>query len=111
MGKTAEERGEPSNLYVKMHKREGMLIAAVCDKELIGKTYEEWKLCLDLKKHAEFYRGELCTREQAAEKLKKANSMNLTGERAVALGIELGLVKKTMKIGGIPHAQAYLLPL
>jgi len=111
VGKAAKRENNAANLYVKMHKQEGTVLIAVCDKERLGKTYEEGNLCLDLKSHAGFYKGTLCTRKQAAEKLKKAISINLAGERAVGLGIELGLVKKTMKIGGIPHAQAYLLPL
>lgn len=100
-----------ADIYVKVHKREGTVLVAACDGECLGKCYEEGELRLDLKTHAEFYRGELRTRAQAAEKLKKASSVNLVGERAVSLGTELGLVKKTMRIGGVPHAQAYLLPL
>ncbi len=94
---------------MRIHRREGALIAAVCDKECIGKVYEEGELRLDLKKHTEFYKGELCTKKQALEKLKKASSVNLAGEKAVLLGMELGIVKKTIKIAGIPHAQAYFL--
>ena len=59
-------------MIVKIHKtQEGRIILAVCDKEIIGKKYEENGIQLDLK--SEFYKGKEIEEEKVKELFKKAS--------------------------------------
>ncbi|MFH1787040.1 MAG: DUF424 family protein [archaeon] len=99
-------------MYMKVMRADRKVIVAVCDCDCIDKVFEddETGRILDLKAHASFYRGERATPEQVRVRLRDADSINLVGEKAVAIGIELGLVKPegVFRICGVPHAQAYL---
>ena len=94
-------------MYLKVAKG----IVAVCDRELLGRKFEEGKLVLDLKKASSFYKGRIGSREEVMKALRNAKSVNLVGEKAVEAGIASGLIKKenVIKIDGIAHAQAYFL--
>ncbi len=98
-------------MYLKLHENDAgkSVIAALCDKELLGKVYREKELVLDLERYAAFYKGEITGEEEAARALKKAVSMNLVGRRSVGLALKLGLAGKgeVRKISGIPHLQIY----
>ena len=94
-------------MWVKIHTSAGSRkIIAICDKDLLGKKVEEGRLQLDINEH--FYKGEKKTKKEIVPLLKGSFILNLVGEGAVALGIELGLVDKlhVLYIKGIPHAQA-----
>ena len=94
-------------MLVKIHTSpDTKKIIAICDKELLGKRVEEGRLQLDINEH--FYKGEKKTKKEIVALLKGSFILNLVGEGAVSLGIELGLVDKThvLYIKGIPHAQA-----
>lgn len=84
-------------------------IIAACDKELLGKRFEQGKLMLDLKKNAGFYKGELHTKKEVKEKIKGAHSINLIGEKTVGIAVEEGIIeaKNIKRIAGIPHVQIY----
>ena len=84
-------------------------IVAACDKERIGKRFEEGKLSLDLEKSARFYKGKLSTEEELKKAMQDANSINLVGEKAVKAAVDAGMIKDSAvkKIAGIPHIQMY----
>lgn len=92
-------------IYVKTHKAEEREVVAMCDEEILGKTFEEGDLCLDVKKS--FYEGNLVDEEQAAQIMKNADILNLVGEKTVSLAIKIGVVSKIhiIKIKGVSHAQ------
>ncbi|MEO2152472.1 MAG: DUF424 domain-containing protein [Thermococcus sp.] len=92
-------------IYVKVYRVQGEVLLAACDEELIGKTFREGELKLEVKER--FYKGELVEEERLKELLDEATIANLTGERCVAKAIELGYVdpERVLRIQGIPHAQ------
>jgi len=78
-------------------------IIAVADKELLGKTLIEGDL--EFKVNDKFYGNEEIG-EEVIEKLLKATSVNLIGERIVSLAVKRGLIDErcVIKIQKIPHA-------
>lgn len=92
-------------IYVKTHEAEERKVVAMCDEEILGKTFEENEVCLDVKKS--FYGGKLVSEDEAVEIMRKADILNLVGERTIGLAIELGIVSQIhiIKIKGVPHAQ------
>lgn len=95
-------------MYIKIHKNYDRSIIAVCDKELVGKKISEGKLCLDITER--FYKGKEKSEEEIEEILEGASNINFVGEKSVALGMKLGLIKKekVVTIKGVPHAQFIL---
>ena len=91
---------------VKIHKRDGSIIAAVCDSELVGKKFEEGNLQLDLT--GDFYKGEEKNEQEAGDIIRNAGHVNLVGEKSVKLGIQEGIIdeQNVKTVQGIPHAQA-----
>jgi uncharacterized protein len=98
-------------VWIKIHD-DSRRIAAVCDSELIGKTFEEGKLQLKVNEH--FYKGKECDELKAIKILNNAKMddacFNLVGDMAVELGVKIGVIDKThvIRIQGIPHALALL---
>lgn len=92
-------------IYVKVYRVQGEILLAACDEELIGKTFREGELKLEVKER--FYKGELKDVEELKHLLEEATIANLVGERCVSKAIELGYVDKdrVLHIQGVPHAQ------
>ncbi len=93
-------------MIINLHKKEGRIVAAVCDSELLGKKFDEGKLQLDLA--SDFYKGEEKDDITVGDTIRNADSVNLVGEKAVKLGIDEGIIDagQVKKIAGIPYAQA-----
>ncbi|MBD3361435.1 DUF424 family protein [Candidatus Woesearchaeota archaeon] len=94
-------------MIVKVHKKDGRTIVAVCDDELLGKKFEQDGKQLDLA--SDFYNGDKYTDKQlVGDMIRNADVINLVGTISVSLGIEEGLIDKenVINIDGIPHAQA-----
>lgn len=98
-------------MFMRIHESEKSIVLALCDKELIGKSYSSGGLHLDLKSYAYFYRGRQVGEELAKAAMADATSLNLVGKKSVGIAEKLGLVskKEIKRIGGIPHAQVYRL--
>ena len=84
---------------------------AVCDKDLIGKSFREGELTLNLTKYASFY-GQLVEEKLVAQWLDEAfrqkHSMNVVGKNSVALTFKtLKINRKPLLIEGIPILQVY----
>ena len=92
-------------IYVRIYRVQGEVLVAACDEELLGKTFREGELKLEVKER--FYKGELREVEELESLLEKATIANLTGERCVRKAIELGYVdeKRVLYVQSIPHAQ------
>lgn len=91
-------------IYVKKHRSERGTVLAMCDEELLGRMLKEGKRELDLKTHAQFYKGELIAEEEAeAEINSEVYSANIVGERAVSIIIRKGLAEEqqVMSINGV----------
>ncbi len=96
-------------IYVKIHQSEHTDILAVCDEELIGKTFTEEDK--EIKVSKEFYQGELLTEEDTIKILKECANANIIGEKAINCALEAGIISKEniFSCGGIQHAQYYSL--
>jgi len=92
-------------IYVKIYRTQGEVLLAACDEELLGKTFREGELKLEVKER--FYKGELMEEDALEHLLEEATIANLTGERCVSKAIELGYVdeNRVLYIEGVPHAQ------
>jgi len=83
-------------------------VVAICDSELLGKTFTEDEYQLDIKES--FYKGERLDKEDVLKTIKdmalEDATFNIVGERAVQTAIEAGIINKKSvgKIAGIPYA-------
>lgn len=83
-------------------------LVAVCDKELLGKRFEEGNFQLDVKEN--FYKGKETNRLKVIEIMKKMSgedaTFNIVGEESVSAALEAGIISKAEigKIHGIPFA-------
>ncbi len=89
--------------------RRGHLCAAACDEELLGETLEEEPYHVTIEE--DFFGGDLVDDDDSATHalFKRSSSLNLFGERAVALGIAAGCIdpEHVVRIKGVPHAQMF----
>ena len=83
-------------------------ILAVCDSNLIGKTFEEGEK--EIKITENFFKGEEKTEQEVLELFEKGAyedyTFNIVGEESVNLALKSGLIKSEgiTKIQGIPIA-------
>jgi hypothetical protein len=83
-------------------------IVAICDKELLGKRFEEGKLQLDVKES--FFKGKESSKEEALEIMKdmklEDSTFNIIGEKSIQTAFKAGIISEDGigKIAGIPFA-------
>lgn len=83
-------------------------VVAICDKELLGKTFEEGKFQLDVKEN--FYKGDVMPEEEIIEIMKSMSAedatFNIVGKKSVNAAIKAGIISKggVGKIKNIPFA-------
>jgi hypothetical protein len=91
----------------KIHTIQNQTILAICDKELVGKKFEDDKIefCASEK----FYGNQEITKEQILREIKEATSLNLFGNKCIELLQKEGLIneKQVILIDGIKHAQIF----
>ena len=90
--------------YLKEHRLGGDSVLAICDQEVVGKTFEGGGLQITVSEG--FYGSTPASPQQVLAKIRVAANVNLIGDRVVALAIEHELVDETSvkKIGGVSHA-------
>lgn len=95
-------------IIVKIHQNhEGQKILALCDKDLLGKKFEEDNHQLDLT--SDFYQGQEKSEAEIQEIIKDAYIINLVGEESLNLVKKLHLnPEKIIRIQNIPHAEIVL---
>lgn len=97
-------------MYVKLHKGSSCVLA-ICDEDLIGKTFEEGELFLEISE--DFYKGEKKTKEEVLEMLRDENikNFNIVGKESISVALKAGIIEKQniLTVGGVPHAQSLLL--
>ena len=87
-------------------------IVAICDSELLGKTFEQGKFQLDIKES--FYKGEEKTKQEILDIIKKMSiedsTFNIVGKEATETALEAGIISKEgiKEIQGIPFALVLL---
>jgi hypothetical protein len=100
-------------IYFKKYKSENGDIIAMCDKNIIGKTYKDKKtgVVIDLDKYANFYKGELVEPDEAFNMLKDVYlyTGNIVGDESVSVVIKAGLAEGTevIKIDKVPSLHIY----
>ncbi len=97
------------NMFAKIHKSGDRNIIAICDENLIGKSFSEGNLNLEITER--FYKGEKLTSKQTLELMKDSLNLNIVGEKSIKLALENNIIEKDniIEIKGIPHAQVYQL--
>ncbi|MDD1756916.1 MAG: DUF424 family protein [Methanomassiliicoccales archaeon] len=92
-------------ITLRMYRQRGEVVLAACDKELMGKSFKEGKLKLEV--CPSFYEGEDASEEVLLNRLRNATIANLVGERTVAVATKHGLVDEecVLRIEGVPHVQ------
>ena len=81
------------------------VILAVCDSDILGKTFSEGELILEVSKS--FYGVENCSVDKVKDMSREATIINATGEKIIKLLIKEGYIEedKILKVQGVPHAQ------
>ena len=95
--------------FLKIHQKLGRAVIAICDEDILGKTFEEGDLFFEVKE--DFYKGEKITKEKAKAILTEADNFNIIGKEIVDLALELNVIDKDsiIRIKGVPHAQGIAL--
>ncbi|HNV01244.1 MAG TPA: DUF424 family protein [archaeon] len=94
-------------MFAKKHEIDYQTILAVCDKEHLGKTYEEGNICFTVSE--KFFGGQEINEKELKELFKNVNSINLFGNKCIKIAQKEGLITESsvIKIQGIKHAQIY----
>jgi hypothetical protein len=92
-------------VHLRVIRDEKGVLVAICDAGLLGETFREGRLKLEV--NAEFYGGALCPIERAMEALAEADVANLVGEATIKAAVNQGLVdpRAVIYFGPIPHVQ------
>jgi len=93
---------------MRLYARGNELLVAACDAELIGRTLREGDVRLQV---GEFYDGDVVSAEDLADQVRNSTMGNFVGEETVAACLRHGLIGEegVVRIGGVPHAQLYVL--
>lgn len=85
------------------------VLLAACDKELLGKKFEEEDIQLDVSES--FYGGDQCNSERICDHIKRSNVVNLVGENIIDAVIDAGFGDEhdILWIGGVPHLQLLMI--
>jgi len=96
-------------IAMRIYKVRGEVMVAACDRELLGKKFEEGELVLEVKDS--FYYESFVTDTTFINSMKIATIANLVGEHVVDLAIKEGFVEEegVIRIKGVPHAQMFLM--
>ena len=97
-------------MFLKVHcSPGGGDIVAVCDRELLNTTISHGELFVRISEA--FYGNVPAAEDEVRAALKRADTINLMGKRAVSIAIDMGLITRSgcIMIGEIPHAQVYSL--
>lgn len=92
-------------VYLKVRKIGKNVLLAICDCEILGKTFKEGKITFYVKE--EFYRGAKVAVEEAIAMIANSTIVNMVGKNVVQKAIDEGYVhpEAVLNIEGIPHAQ------
>ncbi|MBI1968979.1 DUF424 family protein [Candidatus Woesearchaeota archaeon] len=82
------------------------LLLVVTDKAVFGKVFTDGNVQLDLTNS--FYKGEEMEKADVEKLFPEARYVHLTGQEAVHLGVERGLVdeRSILTVQKVPHAEA-----
>jgi hypothetical protein len=92
-------------VYLRLFKDAKYTLVAACDSELLGETFREGKLKLEVK--VDFYKGSPANIHEALRVIDGADIANLVGEGIVEAAVQKGFVSPSavVRIAGVPHVQ------
>lgn len=92
-------------VFLRTYKDVKHTLVAVCDTGILGETFREGKLKLEVK--ADFYKGVPASIPDALRAIDAADIANLAGNQIVKAAVQEGLVDASaiIRIGGISHVQ------
>jgi uncharacterized protein len=93
-------------MYLKIHRTcDGSSVVAICDRELLDRKLRHGETELHVSEH--FYGTTPADEAEVSKALSEADNVNIIGERAITIAVNLGLVERSrcLIIEGIPHAQ------
>ena len=96
---------EQKSMYVKEYNLGTGLLVAACDKDLVGKRFEEDGLSLKITE--QFYKGKETTEADLIAALQRATIANLVGKRTIQCALDNAIIDEAcvIVIEGVPHAQ------
>jgi hypothetical protein len=101
----SESSSSEIEVYVKVHHHGKDVVVAICDEDLLGKTFSEGAVKIEVSE--KFYGGEKMKIEEAMKVAKEATIANFLGKNSVKYAVKSKLVHKdaVIVIASIPHAQ------
>ena len=92
-------------VYVNVRRWGHQVLLAVCDADLLGKTFRESDMVFEVKE--DFYKGLRTSIEEAVNLIEESTVANLVGRNIVEKAMEKGYVhpEAVIRICGILHAQ------
>jgi len=98
---------QKNSIAIKIYNHSGEILLAACDEGLLGKTFEEGDLQLQV--HTSFYDGNRVDENGLLNQLGISTIANLVGDQVIKCALKAGLISKEniIRIQGIPHAQIY----
>ena len=92
-------------VYVKVTRWGRHTLLAVCDTDILGKTFKKDGVVFEIKE--EFYNGYKTNIDEALELIEQSTIVNLCGRNIVKKAIEKGYVhpEAIFEISGVLHAQ------
>jgi hypothetical protein len=94
-----------TEIFLRVFKDPKYTLVAACDSNLLGETFRQGKLKLEVK--PDFYGGVRTTVVDALAAIDTADIANLVGDTIVRAAVERSLVDPSavLNIGGVPHVQ------
>jgi len=98
-------------MLVKIHKSYRTVVA-ICDKELVGKTFEQGDKIIDVKPG--FYKGDEKSEQEVFDIIDRESAedatFNIVGKKSVALALKTEIIKPEgiEEVQGIPIALVLL---
>ncbi|PIN89177.1 DUF424 domain-containing protein [Candidatus Pacearchaeota archaeon CG10_big_fil_rev_8_21_14_0_10_32_14] len=83
-------------------------VVSICDNDIIGKTFEEEKLFLDVKES--FYKGEDLQEEDIRKRIlfhtREDATFNIVGKESIAIALDMEIISQEgiKTVQGIPFA-------
>ena len=92
-------------VYVNIQRWGQQVLLAVCDADLLGKTFRESDMVFEV--NEDFYKGLRTSVEEAVNLIEESTVVNLIGCNIVKKAMEKGYVhpEAVIKICGVLHAQ------
>jgi hypothetical protein len=94
-----------AEVFLRVFRDAKYTLVAACDPELLGETFREGKLKLEVKR--DFYKGSRASVAEALAAIDNADIANLVGETIIEAAVQKRLVDPMaiLHISGVPHVQ------